>query len=585
MYLKSCIKKEYIYRRTLLEIVEKEQHGDLIDTILINGGVENLEKFKNIDKSEVKKTDPLKIDRMQESVEMLKQHINKKSSIGILIDGDADGFTSAAIMYRYLKQLGVRATLISSPHKNHGLKGMTEEILNSGIDLLIIPDAGSNDSELQDELIHQYDIDIIIIDHHDIDNKEAAKQADAVIVNSQLNNINHNFTGAGMTLLFIKAAEKLAYPLVKPDNVILTLSAIGQVADVSDVSDLEIRSYQSKGLRESYSSLLNEYITDDAPISSHDLSFGIIPHLNAVARIGNHEQRIEVVKALANDFPCDEVPVEKRRKNKKTGKFEVRTEMWSPYRIIIDKMTKTKAKQTKLVNKAISSEDRLLIKTPTLYVMILKDEKYKPITGLIANTISGEHDVACMVVIEQGILSGSGRGCDKLFDDFKELLLDNNLVDSAQGHANAFGVELKREKLDNLINFFNEVKRESNAYVVDKLYDMNSINKKDIDTILDNQTLFGGNVEQPLLGFKNIEVNKTSIRTRGKVLNFSSGGINFIAFNGQKYDIKPNFGNSVTFNIIGEAMRSSWGSMNQVVIRDLEQVQQKIKDNGLGFAF
>lgn len=585
MYLKSCIKKEYIYRRTLLEIVEKEQHGDLIDTILINGGVENLEKFKNIDKSEVKKTDPLKIDRMQESVELLKQHINKKSSIGILIDGDADGFTSAAMMYRYLKQLGVRATLISSSHKNHGLKGMTEEILNSGIDLLIIPDAGSNDSELQDELIHQYDIDIIIIDHHDIDNKEVAKQADAVIVNSQLNNMNHNFTGAGMTLLFIKAAEKLAYPLVKPDNVILTLSAIGQVADVSDVSDLEVRSYQSKGLRESYSSLLSEYITNDAPISSHDLSFGIIPHLNAVARIGGHGQRIEVVKALANDFPCDEVPVEKRRKNKKTGKFEVRTEMWSPYRIIVDKMTKTKTKQTKLVNEAISGEDKLLIKTPTLHVLVLKDEKYKPITGLIANTISGENDVACLVLVEQDKLSGSGRGCDKLFEDFKKLLLDNHLVDFAQGHANAFGVEIKREKLDCLIEFFKQVTRESNAYVVDKLYDMNTINKKDIDSILDNQTLFGGNVGQPLLGFKNIEVNKTSIRTRGKVLNFSSGGINFIAFNGQKYDIKPNFGNSVTFNIIGEAMRSSWGNINQVVIRDLEQVQQKVKDNGLGFVF
>ena len=568
-----------------MEIVEKEQHGDLIDTILINGGVENLEKFKNIDKSEVKKTDPLKIDRMQESVELLKQHINKKSSIGILIDGDADGFTSAAMMYRYLKQLGVRATLISSSHKNHGLKGMTEEILNSGIDLLIIPDAGSNDSELQDELIHQYDIDIIIIDHHDIDNKEVAKQADAVIVNSQLNNMNHNFTGSGMTLLFIKAAEKLAYPLVKPDNVILTLSAIGQVADVSDVSDLEVRSYQSKGLRESYSSLLSEYITNDAPISSHDLSFGIIPHLNAVARIGGHGQRIEVVKALANDFPCDEVPVEKRRKNKKTGKFEVRTEMWSPYRIIVDKMTKTKTKQTKLVNEAISSEDKLLIKTPTLHVLVLKDKKYKPITGLIANTISGENDVACLVLVEQDKLSGSGRGCDKLFEDFKKLLLDNHLVDFAQGHANAFGVEIKREKLDYLIEFFKQVTRESNAYVVDKLYDMNSINKTDIDTILDNQTLFGGNVEQPLLGFKNIEVNKTSIRTRGKVLNFSSGGINFIAFNGQKYDIKPNFGNSVTFNIIGEAMRSSWGNMSQVVIRDLEQVQKKSVDNGLGFVF
>ncbi|MDB1562930.1 DHH family phosphoesterase [Pediococcus pentosaceus] len=568
-----------------MEIVEKEQHGDLIDTILINGGVTNLDEFKHIEACEVKETDPLKIDRMQEGVELLKYHVNAKNGIGILIDGDADGFTSAAMMYRYLKQLDVEATLISSPHKNHGLQGMTEEILNSGIDLLIIPDAGSNDSELQNELIHQYDIDIIIIDHHDIEDKNTAKHSDAVIINSQLNNMNHNFTGAGMTLLFIEAAKRIAFKTIKPDDVIFTLSAIGQVADVSDVSDMEIRLRQNKGLNKSFSYLLDEYSTGNTSISSHDLSFGIIPHLNAVARIGKLEQRIEVVRALANDFSCDEVPVEKRRKNKKTGKFEVRAEMWSPYRIIVDKMTRTKTKQTKLVNEAISGEDKLLIKTPTLHVMVLKDEKYKPITGLIANTISGENDVACLVLVEQDKLSGSGRGCDKLFEDFKKLLLDNHLVDFAQGHANAFGVEIKRENLDYLIEFFKQVMRESNAYVVDKLYDMNTINKKDIDSILDNQTLFGGNIGQPLLGFENIEVNKTSIRTRGKVLNFSSGGINFIAFNGQKYDIKPNFGNSVTFNIIGEAMRSSWGNINQVVIRDLEQVQQKVKDNGLGFVF
>lgn len=568
-----------------MEIGEKEQHGDLIDTILINGGVTNLDEFKHIEACEVKETDPLKIDRMQEGVELLKYHVSAKNGIGILIDGDADGFTSAAMMYRYLKQLDVEATLISSPHKNHGLQGMTEEILNTGVDLLIIPDAGSNDSELQNELIHQYDIDIIIIDHHDIEDKNTAKHSDAVIINSQLNNMNHNFTGAGMILLFIEAAERLVFKTIKPDDLLLTLSAIGQVADVSDVSDMEIRLNQARGLNKNSSYLLDEYISDNTPISSHDLSFGIIPHLNAVARIGNLEQRIEVVKALANDFSCDEVPIEKRRKNKKTRKFEVKSEMWSPYRIIVDKMTKTKTKQTKLVNEAISSEDKLLIKTPTLHVLVLKDEKYKPITGLIANTISGENDVACLVLIEQDKLSGSGRGCDKLFEDFKKLLLDNNLVDFAQGHANAFGVELERENLDCLIEFFKQVKRESNAYVVDKLYDMNSINKKDIDSILDNQTLFGGNVSQPLLGFKNIEVNKTSIRTRGKVLNFSSGCINFIAFNGQKYDIKPNFGNSVTFNIIGEAMRSSWGNINQVVIRDLEQVQQKFKDNGLGFVF
>lgn len=73
-------------------------------------------------------------------------------------------------MYQYIKLLNKNKNNLLKIHKGKE-HGLSEDIkIPSNINLLIIPDAGSNDYE-QLEKLHDKGIDIIILDHHLVEKK------------------------------------------------------------------------------------------------------------------------------------------------------------------------------------------------------------------------------------------------------------------------------------------------------------------------------------------------------------------------------------------------------------------------------
>ena len=126
-----------------------------------------------------------------------------------------------------------------------------------------------------------------------------------------------------------------------------------------------------------------------------------------------------------------------------------------------------------------------------------------------------------------------------------------------------------------------EEKQLEPTYRVDKLYNNCNLGDayQDISAILDNMGLFGGKVNEPTLGFKEIEFPKTAIRIRGNMFTITVDGVNFVCYN--NYDviqkIKQGFDKSVYCNIYGKASESSWGGPNnyQVVCEDIELVTPK----------
>ena len=97
-----------------------------------------------------------KLTNIDKAVLMLSQHIDKQSKIHILVDSDVDGFTSASILYQYLKNLFIenKMSLENLTYSLHRAKehGISFDInIPENIDLLIIPDASSNDYEQHKE--------------------------------------------------------------------------------------------------------------------------------------------------------------------------------------------------------------------------------------------------------------------------------------------------------------------------------------------------------------------------------------------------------------------------------------------------
>ena len=99
---------------------------------------------------------------MDKGAELLKQAVDDDWKIGLLVDVDCDGMCSATIVRQFLNtQYNIDPIVYIRKGKAHGLRksasdDVIDDIITYGIQLLIVPDAGSNDvDECQDLLMHR----------------------------------------------------------------------------------------------------------------------------------------------------------------------------------------------------------------------------------------------------------------------------------------------------------------------------------------------------------------------------------------------------------------------------------------------
>lgn len=86
------------------------------------------------------------------------------SKITILQDSDPDGLGSTAIIANYIHRIcNKEPTILIHERKAHGLADIDLDNIIDTTNLLIIPDAASNDYE-QLKYLHDNDVDVVILD-------------------------------------------------------------------------------------------------------------------------------------------------------------------------------------------------------------------------------------------------------------------------------------------------------------------------------------------------------------------------------------------------------------------------------------
>ena len=107
--------------------------------------------------------------------------------------------TSASVIWMYIKRLYPEARLDFKIHtaKQHGLSDLIDELIEESetLDLILVPDAGSNDEE-QHTVLHDCGVPVLCLDHHEVD----VQSKNAIIINNQSspNYKNKQLTGAGI---------------------------------------------------------------------------------------------------------------------------------------------------------------------------------------------------------------------------------------------------------------------------------------------------------------------------------------------------------------------------------------------------
>lgn len=490
-------------------------------TILLNRGVDNWREYLNVDSSYINDYSMLK--NIHEAVMCLVKHLDLKSKIHIIVDPDVDGFCSASMVIRYIKLIHPDIEITYSLHtlKQHGI---SEDImLPEDMNLLIIPDAGSNDVQRCKEL-YEKGIDIIILDHHICDEENPY----AIIVNNQMCDYpNKNFCGGGIVYKFLQAMDDELWESHADD--FLDLVALSNISDVMDMREFETRYYVNAGLNKIRSKVFKALI-DKQSYSMKDvvnitsIQFYVTPILNAMIRVGNMDDKDLLFRAF---IETDEV-----FKYKKRGSSEETDE--DIYTRAARLCSNAKSRQTKEVTKGVNEIENIIEKNninknKVLFVNV-SNILNQTLTGLVAMKIAEEYNKPCLLLRRQKLRDDGGMfygGSCRNFDhspisSLKNELDNTKLFEFVRGHDNAAGFSIERENVEKAISAINDMWKNLDFTAIYKVdFDKNAdeIDISFIKEIDDMKDVFGQGVKEPLVHISNIPVFNEDTMIMGKELN------------------------------------------------------------------
>lgn len=561
------------------ELIGKNNLLSPIETVLRNRGIEDIQSFLHVKEKDIIHWSKLK--NIDKAVDCLLKHIDIGSKIFIQVDADPDGYTSSATLINYLTTVFPEINIQWRLHegKEHGV--IVNEVPN-GVNLVIVPDAGSNQFEEHKQL-RDKNIDVIVLDHHEC----SEESQDAIVVNSQLSPDypNKQFSGVGITYKFCKALDdKLG---IKHADEYLDLVAIGNVADSQDMRSLETRYYVIKGLKKLKNKLIKalfekQSFSTKGVVNIISTSFYINPLINACIRVGSMEEKMQMFRTLLGSN--EQIYYEKKEINEP---IEVSTARL---------LGNLKAKQDRLRNKAIEGidekiENKSLLNNKLLIVEI-SDILHKNLTGVVANKCAEKYKRPAMLLRfnDDGFLTGSIRGYEKGYvKDFKSLLQGTGKFVFVEGHANAAGFKISPENIIEVNELINEqmkdVEVDIDLYEVDFILQAKQLKKQFINEIGKHKDLWGQHVDEPLIAIKDIEVNKDEIYLNGKTsksIKFIYNGIEFIKFysNEAEWQSIVDKGERLVIDVIGKCSINEYKGERkpQIEIVDYEVTKVKKKE-------
>lgn len=563
--------------------------SNVVMEVLKNRGVCDCNEYLNLTDKVVLPYSYL--NNMDEAVDLFINHFERKSKIGVLVDEDVDGFCSASEMYLYIKRLDRDYSVKYIMHQRAKAHGLSDDIeLPDDIELLIIPDAGTNDVK-QCKKLNEIGIDILILDHHESEKDNPF----ALIVNNQMSErySNKSLCGAGVVYKFLKALDDRLWNEYADD--FLDLFALGNISDVMDMRSYETRYLTDLGLKNIQNKFLKalikaqEYSMNDI-VNIHNIQWYITPVINAIIRIGSIEEKELVFRAFIEE---DEFFEYKKRATKNNP---AQTIQESIYDRAARFCKNSKQRQDKLRDKGLeklSNQAKKFCKNSDETKILLVDATdvlHEGLTGVVAIKMAENFNKPVILLKrhrnERGeeMYGGSARNMNNSpIENLKDVINSTNVI-KGQGHANAFGiVDLPIDKKEEATRILNDILKDVEydaTYLVDYIFDIYEV---DVNTIMqlsvfDNIICQG--IEEPKIAVENIKLSRSEFEIFGKkedTISFTYNGIKYVQFKckegNQLYDFLQNAwddNKTVTFNIVGKPSINEYNGIRtpQVIILD-----------------
>jgi single-stranded-DNA-specific exonuclease len=392
--------------------------------------------------------DPSIFRDMDIAAERLAAAVLAKEPVTVFGDYDVDGATSAALLIRLLRGLGLdpQAYIPDRLMEGYGPSGEAlVKIARGGAKLIVTVDCGAQAFEAL-EIAAGEDVDVIVVDHHKCASE--LPKAFALVNPNRLDETEGAAHGhlAAVGVAFLLGAALLrnlrarGWFADRPEPKLidlLDLVALGTVADVAQLKGLN-RAFVAQGLKVMAQGR-NIGLTALAraaglvkAVSCTDLGFALGPRINAGGRVGKADLGVRLL-TTEDEAEAEAIATELNRLNEERRAIEL------------------------LVTEAA---ELLVAAQGNRAVAVISGEGWHPgVIGIVASRLKEKLGRPAIVIAvdSDGVGKGSGRSIGGV--DLGAAVLaakDMGLLIAGGGHAMAAGLTIAADKIEALIEFLDE---------------------------------------------------------------------------------------------------------------------------------
>jgi len=389
--------------------------------------------------------DPASLPDIEPAVARLVRAVRNQEHVLVHGDYDVDGITACVLMTSFLRKLGVDVSYYI-PHRindQYGLSSQTvSRAIEKDIELIVAVDCGVSAHEAI-ATARSGGADVIVIDHHDPGPQlpEGAliidpKRSDSQYPESELAAVGLCFKVASAVCRALEVSQ------ASLQRAFLDLVALGTVADMVPLRG-ENRLMAISGLkllpqtRKIGLAALLDICGLDSHITARDVSYRIAPRLNAVGRLADANEAVDL---LLTD---DQVKADRLVNYLDSLNRERQDEQERVYREALEMI----------------DESEELQQAPAL---VLGSEGWHiGVVGIVASHLLERYRRPAMVLVHEGDQAwGSARSVEG-FDIAGALQKCSDLLVKHGGHAGAAGLTIQRKNLPAFRQRMNELVTEA----------------------------------------------------------------------------------------------------------------------------
>jgi len=391
---------------------------------------------------------PFLMRDMSKGVERVIQAIHRNEPLIVYGDYDADGITATVCLVKFLREIhpGVSYYIPDRLSEGYGLnREAVDHIRSRGIRIIITVDCGITDHEAIDYARSQ-GIETIILDHHKV--PDTLPRA-AAVINPQRSDCTFPFkymAAVGIVFNFLIALRgslrtagfwsRKPYPNLRDYLDLVTIGTLGDISPLLDENRIFVKAGMeliNEGKRPGIRALKDRApFSQSGPIDATDVSFYLVPRINAAGRLGSTE---DAVRLLLTEDPLEAARLAERLDGFNRERQEIERDILEDilHRIRLDQTVRERG------------------------FLVFASEKWHPgVIGIVASKLVDRfYRPAILISLREGIGKGSGRSIEEfnLYDGLKKSC--EPLLLGYGGHRYAAGISIRQEDIDELASTLN----------------------------------------------------------------------------------------------------------------------------------